>query len=126
MPGYSVEVADLGLKLEEALNLGLLTEKFVRRKALPYNLDLNETERHYFEGEFRRHKQWECERVELNAFTSPGLIEFLERKLAEAGADDKLFPRQSFSTSTAGMFPPPSSERTSGGNLEFARHGSHL
>jgi hypothetical protein len=92
MPGYAVEVTDLGLKLEEALRLGLLTEKFVRRKALPYNLDLNETERRYFEGQFKGHKQWECDRVELNAFTSPGLIEFLERKLAEAGADDKLIP----------------------------------
>jgi hypothetical protein len=96
MPGYSVEVTDLGLKLEEALSLGLLTEKFARRKALPYNLDLNETERRYFEGQFRGHKQWECDRIELNAFTSPGLIEFLERKLAEAGADDKLIPPANF------------------------------
>ena len=92
MPGYSVEVTDLGLRLEEALSLGLLTEKFIRRKALPYNLDLNATERHYFEGQFKGHKQWECSRVELNAFTSPALIEFLVRKFAEAGADDKLIP----------------------------------
>ena len=96
MPGYSVEVTDLGLKLEEALNLGLLTEKFIRRKALPYDLALNETERRHFEGQCKGHKQWECERVELNAFTSPGLIEFLERKLAEAGADDKLIPPAKF------------------------------
>jgi hypothetical protein len=35
MPGYPVEVTDLGLNLVEALKLGLQTEKFIRRKALP-------------------------------------------------------------------------------------------
>ena len=86
MPGYSVEVTDLGLRLEEALSIGLQTEKFIRRKALPQSLDLTDTERRYFEGEFKGHKQWECDRVELNAFTSPALIGFVERKLKEAGA----------------------------------------
>jgi hypothetical protein len=96
MPGYSVEVTDLGLKLEEALNLGLLTEKFIREKELPSRLHLNDTERHYFEGQFKAHKKWECERIELNAFTSPGLIEYVERKLREVGADDKLIPPAEF------------------------------
>jgi hypothetical protein len=92
MPDYSVEVTDLGLHLEEALRLGLQTEKFIRKNALPYNLELNETERKYFEGKFYSHKKYECERIELNAFTAPGLIAFVERKLHETGADDKLIP----------------------------------
>ncbi|MGA7235933.1 MAG: hypothetical protein WBY44_09645 [Bryobacteraceae bacterium] len=92
MPGYSVEVTDLGLRLEEALSIGLQTEKFIRRKALPQSLDLTDTERRHFEGEFKGHKQWECGRVELNAFTSPALIAFLERKLREAGAAAKVIP----------------------------------
>jgi hypothetical protein len=96
MPGYSVEVTDLGLNLEEALDMGLQTEKFIRRKALPTGLNLNETERRYFEGESRGRNQWECTRVELNAFTAPGLIEFLERKLNEVGATTKVVPPREF------------------------------
>jgi hypothetical protein len=92
MPGYSVEVTDLGLKLEEALAMGLETEKFVRRKALPKGLVLTDMERRYFEGEFKGRKQWESSRIELNAFTSPALIAFLERKLREAGAATKVIP----------------------------------
>src|SRR5262249_24694838 len=63
MPGYSVEVTDLGLHLEEALEMGLQTEKFIRRKALPTSLDLNDTERRHFEGEFKGRNRWECDRV---------------------------------------------------------------
>jgi hypothetical protein len=92
MPGYSVAVTDLGLKLEEALAMGLEAEKFIRRKALPTGLVLTDTERQYFEGEFIGRKQWECYRVELNAFTSPALITFLERKLRDAGAATKVIP----------------------------------
>jgi hypothetical protein len=92
MPGHSVEVTDLGLGLEEALAMGLQTETFIRQKALPISLDLNEAERHYFEGEFKGRKQWESERVELNAFTPSGLIAFLERKLSVVGADTKIVP----------------------------------
>jgi hypothetical protein len=97
MPGYSVEVANLGLKLEEALAMGLGTEKFTRQKALPAELELTSIERKYFEGIYKGRNskgkpQWECERVELNAFSPPALVAFLERKLAEAHADDKVIP----------------------------------
>ena len=34
MPEHSVEIIDLGFKLEEALELGLLTETFTRKIAL--------------------------------------------------------------------------------------------
>jgi hypothetical protein len=97
MPGYSVEVVDLGLKLEEALAMGLSTEKFIRQKALPAELELTDIERKYFEGEYKGRnakgkQQWECERVELNALAPPALVAFLERKLKEADANDKVIP----------------------------------
>jgi hypothetical protein len=92
MPGYQVEVIDLGLKLEDALAMGLQTEKFTRSKALPEGLVLTETERAYFEGEQVRRKKWLCRRVEMNAMTAPGLVDYIERKLQEAGAWGKVIP----------------------------------
>ena len=94
MPGHSVEVVDLGLKLEEALDTGLQTEQFTRKKELPEKLlpRLTETERAYFEGERSGRKSWVCERVELNAMTSPQLVGYIERKLEENGVRGKVIP----------------------------------
>lgn len=102
MPGYSVEVIDLGLKLEEAIQMGLQTEEFTRKKALPTELYLNDTELEYFEGEVIGYKdnkkgqyiptQWKCERVELNAMSAPEFIEYIELKLYVNGATDKVIP----------------------------------
>ena len=38
---YAVEVIDLGLHLEDGLSLGLDTEEFTRKKALPDGLELD-------------------------------------------------------------------------------------
>ena len=56
MPGYAVEIIDLGLKLEEALDMDLGEEEWTRRKALPQELVLTGTERAYFEGRRAGHK----------------------------------------------------------------------
>ena len=37
-------------------------------------------------------KQWRCQRVELNAFTSPGLIAYIEDGLRAHGAAGKVIP----------------------------------
>ncbi len=92
MPGYKVNVIDLGLHLEEALEMGLQTEEFTRKKALPDGLELSSVERQYFEGRQVGKSAWVCQRVELNAFTAPGLVEFIERRLAEVGATGKVIP----------------------------------
>ncbi len=91
MPGHHVEVIDLGLKLEDALEMGLETETFTRTRALPKGLVLNETERDYFEGE-RTGKSWIARRVELNAMSSPQLVRYIEDKLQAAGVRDKVIP----------------------------------
>src|SRR5215216_642598 len=39
MPGYSVNVVDLGLKIADALALSLESEEFTRRKALPAEVE---------------------------------------------------------------------------------------
>jgi hypothetical protein len=98
MPGYAVDVIDLGLRLEDALDEGLQTEEFTRKKALPEGLVLTEIERRYFEGrqiwsdEHTQKRTWACERIELNAFTAPALVDYVTRQLERAGVRGKVIP----------------------------------
>lgn len=92
MPGYHVDVVDLGLGLEEALNMGLQLEKFTRKKALPSELDLNDIERQHFEGRQTGNKVWEASRIELNAILPRDRAAYVERKLAEHNAMAKVTP----------------------------------
>ena len=100
MPEHSVEVIDLGFKLEEAIKLGLLTETFTRKNALPSGLKLNDLERAYFTGT-PSGKSWICERVELNALRPSQRLEYAERKLKEHGATAKIIPPVPVLTQTA-------------------------
>jgi hypothetical protein len=92
MPDHNITVIDLGLKLQEALDLGLPAEHFTRRKELPRGLELTPLERAYFEGERSSPKSWLCRRVELNAFTAPDLIGYAGRGLRRNGARGKVIP----------------------------------
>lgn len=92
MPGYSVNVVDLGLWLGDALERGLETETFTRQKALPKALELTEAEREYFEGRHVGRRSWVCHRVELNALSTPELAGYIEKRLAENGAAGKVIP----------------------------------
>ena len=96
MPGYQVEVTDLGLHFEEALALGLQTEQFPIKNRLSSRLQLTDREREAFTGKLIRSKsgktQRMAERVEINAFTAPKLLAYIERKLIEAGGGDKVIP----------------------------------
>jgi hypothetical protein len=92
MPGYAVEVIDLGLKLEDALTMDLGVEEFTRRKALPEGLVFTNTERAYFEGRRAGDRVWVCQRVELNAFSAPALVAYIEQKLQQAGVRGKVIP----------------------------------
>jgi hypothetical protein len=106
MPGYRVDVIDLGLTWADAMDLGLDAEEFTRKKALPEGLVLTETERRVFEGRKQSHgysekASWICQRVELNAFTAPGLIAYIEQRLQESGARGKIIPPEEHLTDTA-------------------------
>jgi Histidine kinase-, DNA gyrase B-, and HSP90-like ATPase len=99
MPGYHVDVVDLGLTVADAIARGLETEKDTRRKELPWWMPerLNEQERAWFEGRlltpaWAQKRQWECTRVELNALTAPELIAYIEAGLERHGASGKLIP----------------------------------
>jgi hypothetical protein len=87
MPGYSVEVVDIGLTVEDALEMSLDSEPFGRKKRLPWMLyrKLSDVAVEYFT---RRH-----ERFELNAILpNTRRIEYIEEKLAENGVRGKVIP----------------------------------
>jgi DNA topoisomerase VI subunit B len=104
MPGYSVDVIDIGLKLEEALAMGKRPETHTAKNRLDAKVEaqLTEIEREHFVGEEqtyydknnKRKTQWICKRVELNDLSSPQLVEYVEKKLAEHGATEKVIPTE--------------------------------
>jgi hypothetical protein len=98
MPDHSINVIDLGLTVQEAIDENLDFEtytKSTKRLSQKLRFTLNEIERDWFEGKsftkgLRTYK--ECRRAELNAFTAPNLIGFIERKLKQTGAFGKIIP----------------------------------
>ena len=71
-PDHNIDVIDIGLRLGEALDMGLQTEIFYRKNALPSALKLNDLEKEKFIGTKRIGSNqdkavWKAERVELNA-----------------------------------------------------------
>jgi len=94
MPEHSIDVIDLGLRLEEALEMGLETETFIRKKKLSTGLRLTPMERQAFEGVKQGRKRWECRRVEINALAAnPNrFLRFIEDKLKAHGCVEKLVP----------------------------------
>lgn len=71
------------------------TETYLRKKAIPKRLNLTADELDWFTGTpYEPGKTWwrDCQRTELNEFTSPELVEFIEQRLAEVGATAKLLP----------------------------------
>jgi hypothetical protein len=94
MPGHRVRVVDIGLKLADALEMGLGVEDFTRRKALPQGLELTDQERTYFEGRRSAPKSWIARRVELNALSAPDLLAYIERKLQAADIRSKVIPSE--------------------------------
>jgi DNA topoisomerase VI subunit B len=95
MPGYSVEVHDLGLRIAEALDLGLTTEKFTRSRALPQGLTLTDRELELFTGAQKtwgKRPTFVADRVELNAFVAPDLLAYTESRMRACGIRGKVIP----------------------------------
>ena len=100
---FDFEVIDAGLKITEAVAMGLPTEKFTRQKALQQGICFTPEELEYFQGEpqsirgksGRPTTQWiNCQRVELNALaaTPDRFIRWIEEKLKKHGVMKKLIP----------------------------------
>jgi hypothetical protein len=86
----SIEVIDLGLTVEQALDLGLAGEPFAEDRTLGHELraTLNDIELEYFEE--RRI------RFEINAIPSEERIAYVERLLEENGARPKYVPPREY------------------------------
>jgi hypothetical protein len=105
MPGYSVDVIDLGLFYEEAVcpvdegGYGLQTELRDRAIALPAGLELSPAERAAFTGvpstpaRYNNKKRiYEATCVEVNALPNDALVAYVRHKLERAGAAGKVLP----------------------------------
>lgn len=99
MHSDGINVIDIGLTLEEGLELGLETEDFARTRELPADLELTDLEREMWIGKpdgFTKDNKprYRCQRIELNALAvdPDRFVEFIERKLSEHGLDRKLVP----------------------------------
>jgi hypothetical protein len=109
MPGYAVDVIDLRLRWADAMDLGLETEPFPRKRDLPEGLQplLTADEKRAFVGRpaSRDHRgkvtKWDCERVELNALTAPQLVTYIEQRLADVGVRGKIIPPEDHLKTTA-------------------------
>jgi hypothetical protein len=94
MPDYHVNVVDLGLTLQQGIDMGLQTETFERKKALPAALTLTETEKEYFTGRPAGKNRWIARRIELDAMSAPQFVQWLDQALQDHGAK-KLVPPES-------------------------------
>jgi len=102
MPGYSVDVIDLGLTVQDAVDMDdVEPEDYVRKSALSEALlpRLNNIELEHFSGEqFEYQKDgktktaWQCQRYELDAMTSGQAIEYIEKQLKDAEVRPKVIP----------------------------------
>jgi hypothetical protein len=101
MPGYKLDVEDLGLSVGYAIETSLPSEYDTRQKALSSKLELTDTEREWFTGEQISKKAWRYKRVELNAFPIPDLLAYIETRLTELGATEKVIPSDDVLTDVA-------------------------
>src|SRR5215203_6190920 len=95
MPGYSVDVIDIGLTVEDALEMGLDSEPFHRKKDISWELRmrLSDVAREYLYQRDRYRGGIRGERFELNAILpDTRRIEYIERKLEENGVRGKVIP----------------------------------
>ena len=91
---HAVQVVDLGLTVADALAAGLQPERVLRKKDLPAELahGLSAKEREFFAARHLGGHRWEGRRVELNAFASDALVEYVEEKLRAEGLTAKVLP----------------------------------
>jgi hypothetical protein len=94
MPSYSVDVKDIGLTVEDAVEMGLANEPFYRKKDITWELRmrLSDVAKEYL---YQRdgYRGVSGYRYELNAILpDTRRIEYIEEKLAENGVRGKVIP----------------------------------
>jgi hypothetical protein len=95
MPGYSVDVQDIGLTVADAVEMGLSPEPFHRKKNISWELRtrLSALDEEYLYRRNGHRGGIEGRRFELNAILpDTRRVEYIERKLAEHGVRGKVIP----------------------------------
>jgi hypothetical protein len=95
MPGYSVDVIDLGLTYADAEDWQCGGEPYTRQKSLPAALipQLTPYELAHMEGEKVGKNTWRAYRYELNSLKPVSRrMEYIEAKLLENGVREKVVP----------------------------------
>ena len=95
MRGYSVDVVDIGLTVEDALEMGLDSEPFYRSKdiSLELKIKLSAMAKQWLYQREPYCKGVRGKRFELNAILpDTRRIEYIERKLKENGVRPKVIP----------------------------------
>jgi len=95
MPGYFVDVVDIGLTVEDALEMGLASEPFHRKKDISWELRmrLSDVAKEYLYQRNGYGKGISGKRFELNAILpDTRRVEYIERKLEENGVRGKVIP----------------------------------
>jgi hypothetical protein len=95
MPGYSVEVLDIGLTVEDALEMRLDPEPFSRKKDISQWLlwALSDVAKEYLYRPNSYGRGLSGKRFELNAILpDTARIEYIERKLEDNGVRGKVIP----------------------------------
>ncbi len=93
MPSHNIEVIDLGLRVQDAIDLNISCETFTRKKELAQDLELNAIERDYFGGKLKvigTKKSWVCQRIELNAMSAGELVDYIDKGISQAIERHKL------------------------------------
>lgn len=92
MPDYNVDVIHVGLTVQQAIDLGMRPETYDARGELDSTIEFNDIEREWFEGERKEQRRVKgkqkwfrvgAKRVELNKFSMPDFIAWVERRLTE-------------------------------------------
>src|SRR5215216_6823902 len=95
MPGYFVDVIDIGLTIEDAVEMGLVSEPFSRQRNISWELrmGLSGLAKEYLYQRPAYGKGIKGHRFELNAILpDTSRIEYIERKLEENGVRGKVIP----------------------------------
>jgi hypothetical protein len=95
MPHHNVDVVDIGLTVEDAVEMGLESEAFYRKKDISWKLKrtLSDVAYEYFYQQRAYDGGISGERFELNAILpDTARIEYIERKLKENGVRPKVIP----------------------------------
>ena len=108
MPDHNIEVIDLGLTVQDAIEMELSSETFTRKKELAGDLKLNALELDYFGGHLKwagTKKSWLCKRIELNAMSAGQLVDYIDagisRAIEDRNLDKKVIPPEAVLSDTA-------------------------